>query len=46
MNRQKFEHLVQTNKQNKTKRNEKINHLQDKDFVNWLRDNNLLRYLK
>jgi hypothetical protein len=46
MNRQTFEHLVQTNKQNRAKRSEKINHLQDKDFVNWLRENNLLRYLK
>lgn len=46
MNRQTFEHLVQTNKQNRAKRSEKINHLQDKDFVKWLRENNLLGYLK
>ena len=46
MNSQTFEHLVQTNKQNKTKQSKEINHLQDKEFVNWLRENNLLRYLK
>ena len=46
MNRQTFEYLVQKNKQNRAKQGKEINHLQDKDFVKWLNDNNLLRYLK
>ena len=46
MNRQTFEHLVQTNKQNRAKQSKEINPLQDKKFVKWLEDNNLLGYLK
>ena len=46
MNKQTFEHLVQTNKKNRTKQSKEINHLQDKEFINWLKKNNLLTYLK
>lgn len=46
MNRNIFENNLRIIKESKTKQSKEINHLQDKDFVNWLRENNLLRYLK
>ena len=46
MNRNIFENNLRVIKESRTKRSKEINHLQDKDFVNWLRENNLLRYLK
>ena len=46
MNKQIFEHLVKTNKQNRTKQDDKINQEQEQKFFNWLIDNNLYKYLK
>lgn len=46
MNKEIFENNLRIIKESRTKQNKEINHLQDKDFVNWLNDNNLMRYLK
>ena len=46
MNRNIFENNLRIIKESRAKQSKKINHLQDKDFVKWLEDNNLLRYLK
>ena len=46
MNKQTFEHLVQTNKKNRTKPAKQINHLQDKDFIKWLNNNGLINWIK
>jgi hypothetical protein len=46
MNKQIFEHLVKTNKQNRIKQSKEINHEEQQKFYNWLIENNLYKYLK
>lgn len=46
MNKQIFEHLVQTNKQNRIKQAKQIKHEEQQDFYKWLIDNGLYKYLK
>lgn len=46
MNKQIFEHLVKTNKQNRTKQSKEINHKEQQEFYKWLIDKNLYKYLK
>lgn len=46
MNRNIFENNLRIIKESNAKRSEKINHLNDKEFIKWLNDNNLIKYLK
>ena len=46
MNRQTFENNLRIIKENRTKQSKEINHLQDEEFIKWLKENNLLTYLK
>ena len=46
MNRNIFENNLRIIKESKTKQSKEINPLQDEKFVKWLRENNLLGYLK
>ena len=46
MNKEKFNHLMQTNKQNRTNNADKINHKKQQEFYKWLIDNGLMKYIK
>jgi hypothetical protein len=46
MNRQTFENNLRIIKENRTKQSKEINHLNDKEFVKWLKDNGLIHWLK
>lgn len=46
MNRNIFENNLRIIKESNAKRSKEINHINNKEFVNWLKENNLLRYLK
>ena len=46
MNEQIFKNNLRLIKEMNTKRSKEINHLQDKEFVKWLKDNGLINWLK
>lgn len=46
MNRNIFENNLRIIKESRTKQRKEINHLQDKEFIKWLKENDLLTYLK
>ena len=46
MNRNIFENNLRIINESRTKQSKEINHLQDKEFIKWLKKNNLLTYLK
>ena len=46
MNKEKFNHLIQTNKQNRINNADKINHEKQQEFYKWLIDNGLMKYIK
>ena len=46
MNRNIFENNLRIINESRTKQGKQINHLQDKDFLNWLRQNGLINWLK
>ena len=46
MNKEKFNHLMQTNKQNRTNKADKINHEKQQEFYKWLIDNGLIKHIK
>ncbi len=46
MNRNIFENNLRIIKENRTKQSKEINHLHDKDFIKWLKDNGLINWIK
>ena len=46
MNRNIFENKLRIIKESRTKQGKEINYLNDKDFLNWLRQNGLINWLK
>lgn len=46
MNRNIFENNLRIIKESRAKQSKEINHLQDKEFVKWLKDNGLINWLK
>jgi len=46
MNRNIFENNLRIIKESRTNPAKQINHLQDKDFINWLNDNGLIKWIK
>lgn len=46
MNKDNFKYLIQTNKQNRTNKADKINHEKQQEFYNWLIDNGLIKHIK
>jgi hypothetical protein len=46
MNKETFENNLRIIKESRTKQGKEINHLNDKEFVKWLKDNGLIHWLK
>jgi hypothetical protein len=46
MNRDIFENNLRIIKESRTKQSKEINHLKDKDFVKWLKQNGLIKWIK
>ena len=46
MNKENFNHLIETNKQNRTNEADKINHEKQQEFFKWLIDNGLIKHIK
>ena len=46
MNRNIFENNLRLIKESRTKQSKEINPMQDKEFINWLKDNGLIHWLK
>jgi hypothetical protein len=46
MSRDIFENNLRIIKESRTKQSKEINHLNDKEFIKWLNDNDLIKYLK
>ena len=46
MNKEIFENNLRIIKESKTNPAKQINHLQDKDFIKWLNNNGLIKWIK
>ncbi len=46
MNKDIFENNLRIIKESKTKHSKEINYLKDKDFLKWLNDNGLIKWIK